>query len=197
MNSFRKKILLPVLFAASIIISSSFIQQDLLSIAKHFLQLLNEDKFEEASKQTTDNFKVTYLYSGVEKSKISFFSKSKTRTGLHPLTIIDSSKTAADKITFYVHSTSDLNTYVHLPVLRYSYTFSFSGDTIQTLRIDSMPGYNDSLKVNDRRWNYFERWAQIKYPGINITYIKLQYSDSLAGLIRSYDAELKKKNTKK
>lgn len=197
MNLSDKKVLLLFSMAVSIIIFSSFVEKDFLAIAKNFLQLLNEDKFDDAAKLTTSDFKVNYLYTGGEKSKISFFSKSKMKTGLHPVTIADSSKVNSEKIILYVHSTSDLNTYAHLPVMRYRYTFSFASDSIKSLSIDSMPGYNDSLKVNDRRWKYFERWAQVKYPGINITYIKLQYSDSLAGLIRNYDGELKKKNNKK
>jgi hypothetical protein len=188
-----RKVIIPVTCITLSCLFCSFAQTDFQAIALNFVKLLNEGKFEDAAQKTTTDFKVNFRYAGGEKSKDSYFFKSRAKTSLHSVTTIDSSRMITDKAVLYVHTSSDLNTYVHLPVLRYRYAFSFSGDTIKSLLIDSMPGYNDSLRINDKRWNYFERWAQSRYPGINITYIKLQYSDSLSGLIRSYDGELKKK----
>jgi len=96
-------------------------------------------------------------------------------------------------VRLYVTSSSDLVKYIGVPELPLTYTFLYENEKILELQIDSLRGYNALMAKNDRRWNAFENWAKIQYPGINVTYIKLQYTDSLSSLIRQYKTDINKK----
>ncbi len=193
MNSFSP--LKYLLFSIAILLPLIVVTQDDLhrQTATGFITALNESRFNEAAAMTTDSFVVRTLYGGKNRYKESYFFRTKNRSPLHPISRIDSTKVKVDYIRVYVTNTSDLVTYIGLPEQPFTYTFLFKKDKIMELQIDTLRGYNASMVKNDLRWESFENWANSKYPGINTTYIKLQYNDSLARLIRIYHDELTKK----
>jgi hypothetical protein len=161
--------------------------------AKLFIQLLNTGKFEEAEKLTSPDFNVNFRHSGGVKTKKYFFDRCVKNASLKQFTIIDSVVNKDNRIIILGKDKSLLTDYLKLHLLPLRYTFLSNGTSINQLTIDSLPGYNDSLKINDRRWAYFERWSKVKHPDINLYYLKMQYNDSLLSLAKEFYQTIVKK----
>jgi len=161
--------------------------------AINFVNAVNEKRFADAESLTIDSFVVRTIYGGKDRKKAPYFLSLKSKTPLNQVLKIDSTSVKDTYVRLYVTSSSDLVKYIGVPELPLTYTFLYENEKILELQIDSLRGYNALMAKNDRRWNAFENWAKIQYPGINVTYIKLQYSDSLSSLIRQYKADINKK----
>jgi hypothetical protein len=161
--------------------------------AINFVNAVNEKRFADAESLTIDSFVVRTIYGGKDRKKAPYFLSLKSKTPLNQVLKIDSTSVKDKYVRLYVTSSSDLVKYIGVPELPLTYTFLYENEKILELQIDSLRGYNALMAKNDRRWNAFENWAKIQYPGINVTYIKLQYADSLSSLIRQYKTDINKK----
>ena len=161
--------------------------------AINFVNAVNEKRFADAESLTIDSFVVRTIYGGKDRKKAPYFLSLKNKTPLNQVLKIDSTSVKDKYVRLYVTSSSDLVKYIGVPELPLTYTFLYENEKILELQIDSLRGYNALMAKNDRRWNAFENWAKIQYPGINVTYIKLQYADSLSSLIRQYKTDINKK----
>jgi hypothetical protein len=162
-------------------------------IAISFVNAVNDKRFVEAESLTIDSFIVKTIYGGKDRKKDAYFISIKNKSALNQVLKVDSSSFKDKYVRLYVTSSSDFVKYIGVPELPLTYTFLFENEKISELQIDSLRGFNTLMAKNDRRWNAFENWAKIQYPGTNVTYIKLQYPDSLSKLIRQYHTVVNKK----
>jgi len=162
-------------------------------LCSNFVHFLNNRKLEDASKLCSDSLKVNFKYSNTLKNKTTFFSYLTKRASVNQQLFIDSTININGEIIVYTKYSNAFNQYLKLHKLPLKYSFTTNNNLINELIIDSLKGYNDSLRVNDKRWSNFEKWTTLKHNGINITYIKLQYPDSLIVLAKEfYNSEVKK-----
>ena len=172
---------------------SAFLNDNNTDLCKSFINSLNERKTDEAAKFCNDSLKVKFNYSNSIKKKVDFFNYLKNRANLKSQIIIDSSIIITNKIVIYSKNTNSFNQYLKLHSLPLKYSFSVVENLITEINIDSLKGYNDSLRINDKRWLYFEKWSASKHEGLNLYYVKLQYPDSLLTLAKEfYQSAVKK-----
>jgi len=190
LHGFKITLLLFILCIPLVVFTQDEIKRQ---TAINFVNAVNEKRFADAESLTIDSFVVRTIYGGKDRKKAPYFLSLKSKTPLNQVLKIDSTSVKDKYVRLYVTSSSDLVKYIGVPELPLTYTFLYENEKILELQIDSLRGYNALMAKNDRRWNAFENWAKIQYPGINVTYIKLQYTDSLSSLIRQYKTDINKK----
>ena len=184
-----------ILFSAisALIFCSSTLFDNDTDLCKSFVQLLNNQKSEDAKVLCSDSLKVNYKYSNITKRRVEFFTYLRKNEKLNQQLLIDSTQINNGKVNVYCKSRNNFNQYLKLHQLPIRYSFLVKNNLIYEINIDSLKGYNDSLKINDRRWLFFEKWIKTTHQSINLYYIKLQYPDSLTTLAKEfYDSAVKK-----
>ncbi len=182
----KTSLIIAIFWISILIICSAYLTDNNNDLCKSFINSLNEGKTDEAAKFCSDSIKIKFNYNNSIKNKIDFFSYLKKRASLKSKIIIDSLITINNKILIYSKNTNSFNQYLKLHALPLKYSFSVEENQITEINIDSLKGYNDSLRINDRRWLYFEKWTVSKHEGLNLYYVKLQYPDSLLMLAKEF-----------
>lgn len=183
---------LPIIIIVSCILFPSFTPLGQNEIILTFIKHLNDGDTDKAELLTTNDFSAQYQHPGTLRTRYDYFKRLKSKQGARQILTVESISGQDDKFDLKISTGSELNKYLKIPDIRYSYIVYMKDELISKLEIDTLPGYNSVMKVNDVQWKKFEQWASVRYPQVRVYYLKLQYGDSLLNLARQYSEEINK-----